>query len=314
MSYYLNDLRILKELGYQVHIATRAHELRPADWYYVWWWTWGFQAVSFARLLRRPVIVTGALHAHEYVQRPLLQRKLIEYSFRRASANIFISESEMRECTRVLDVRAPHFAPLVVDTRRYVPSDQQRDPSLIVTIVKMTEPNGRRKCVPEMLEAFRQIHDTRPDTRLLIAGEHLDGYPLFLARARELGLGDVVTFSGVVSEDEKIRLMQRCGVYLQPTHFEGFGVAILEAMSCGAPIVTSPVGAVPEVAGDCAELVDGGSPDAIAKAALDLLENPARRTALSTMARARATKLYDYETRKTRLGTVIDDVLSRSPR
>jgi len=84
VSYYTDDVRILRELGYRVHVATRSHQLRPADLFFVWWWTWAFQAVAFARLLRRPAIVTGALHAHEFVLRSPIERRLIEYSFRRA--------------------------------------------------------------------------------------------------------------------------------------------------------------------------------------------------------------------------------------
>jgi len=265
VSYYLNDLRILRELGYRVHVATRARELRPADLYFVWWWTWGFQPVALARLLSRPVIVTGAIHSHEFVQRPLIERRLIEYSFRHASANVFISDWEMSSCLDVVRAHNPSCIPLAVDTERYCDAGHERDQHLLFCVVKMTEPNGRRKCVPELLEAFREILRNAPETRLIIAGEKLDGYPIFAATANALGVGDAVDFVGVVSETEKIKLMQRCALYLQPTHFEGFGVAILEAMSCGAPIVTSAVGSVPQVVSDCAELVDGASPYACFK-------------------------------------------------
>jgi glycosyltransferase involved in cell wall biosynthesis len=67
--------------------------------------------------------------------------------------------------------------------------------------------------------------------------------------------------------------MRECTVYLQPTRYEGFGLAILEAMSCGAPVVTSARGAVPEVVGDTAILVDGTSPMAIADGVLQYLGN-----------------------------------------
>jgi glycosyltransferase involved in cell wall biosynthesis len=314
VAYYLNDLRILRELGYRVHVATRGHELRPADLYFVWWWTWGFEAVMFARLLGRPTIVTGALHAHEFTRRPLIERRLIEYSFARASANLFISESELSSCTEIVDVRNPSCVPLAVDTLRYASDGQQRHDGLLFCVAKMTELNGRRKCIPELIAAFRAIRDVIPGVRLVIAGERLDGYPAFRAVAESFGVEDAIDFPGVVDEGEKIRLMQSCAIYVQPTRFEGFGVAILEAMSCGAPVVTSPVGAVPQVVGEVAELVDGSSPASIAQGVLRLLNNPGRRERLAHAGRSRAVSMFSYEKRKERLSKVIDEVLSTTLR
>jgi glycosyltransferase involved in cell wall biosynthesis len=309
-SYYTDDLRILRELGYRVHVATRPHQLRPADLYYVWWWTWGFQAVAFARLLRRPTIVTGALHAHEFQRRSLIERRLMEYSFARASANLFISDCEMRSCTAIIDVRNPSCVPLAVDTNRYVPTLEQRDLRLLLCVAKMTELNGRRKCIPELIAAFKELRQAVPDLRLVVAGERLDGYPAFAAAARSSGVDDAVEFRGVVSETEKIQLMQQCAIYVQPTRFEGFGLAILEAMSCGAPVVTSNVGAVPQVVGDCAEIVDGESPSSIAAGVRRLLSDPGRRAELGRLGRSRAVSAFSYEQRKASLARVIDNVLS----
>jgi len=312
VSYYTDDVRILRELGYRVHVATRSHQLRPADLFFVWWWTWAFQAVAFARLLRRPAIVTGALHAHEFVLRSPIERRLIEYSFRRASANLFISEHELTSCTDVVDVRNPSCVPLAVNTDRYVPTDIPRETRLLFCVAKMTELNGRRKCIPELIAAFREVRQSIPDLRLVIAGEKLDGYPALQAKVASFGLEDAIDFRGVVSEAEKIRLMQCCAVYVQPTRFEGFGLAILEAMSCGAAVVTSAVGAVPQVVGECAEIVVGESPSSIAAGVLRLLNDADRRTQLGRLGRSRAVAAFGYEQRKARLSSVIDDVLSRT--
>ena len=312
VSYYVDDLRILRELGYRVHVATRPHQLRPADLYFVWWWTWAFQAVAFARLLRRPAIVTGALHAHEFALRSPIERRLIEYSFGRASANLFISDYELGSCTEIIDVRNPSCVPLAVDTDRYVPSEDPRDVGLLLCAAKMTELNGQRKCIPELIAAFREVRKAIPGLRLVIVGERLDGYQKLQAVATSLGVEDAIDFPGVVSETEKIRLMQRCAIYVQPTRFEGFGLAILEAMSCGAAVVTSDVGAVPQVVGGCAELVDGASPTSIAAGILRLLNDPDRRTELGRLGRSRAVSAFSYEQRKARLSRVINDVLSRT--
>lgn len=309
ISHFANDLQLLRELGCEVHIATRAHELRAADVYFVWWWTWAFQPLLLARLLRRPVIVTGALHVHQFAERPTLERRLIELAFKHATVNLFISESELADCTAVIDVRNPRHVPLVVDTERYAPGRVARSPDELFTVVWMTRGNGERKCVPEMLEAMVRIRARRPQARLTIAGEHADGYPYFRERAVALGLEDAVEFIGVIDEREKIRRMQTCAAYLQPTHFEGFGAAILEAMSCGAPVVTSAVGSVPQVVGDTAAIVRENSAGAIAESVLELLGNDERRMSMSSAVRARAIGEFAMARRRRALGDVISEVL-----
>jgi glycosyltransferase involved in cell wall biosynthesis len=91
-------------------------------------------------------------------------------------------------------------------------------------------------------------------------------------------------------------------------------VAILEAMSCGAAVLTSAVGAVPEVVGECAEIVVGESPSSIAAGVLRLLNDPDRRTELGRLGRSRALAAFSYEQRKAQLSRVVDDVLSGSVR
>src|SRR5207248_3048029 len=86
--------------------------------------------------------------------------------------------------------------------------------------------------------------------------------------------------------------------YLQPSRFEGFGLSLLEAMSCGAAVVSSPVGAVPEVLGECGSMADGADPASIASHAIDLLANEARMSDLRRSARERAVAQFSYGRRK----------------
>jgi glycosyltransferase involved in cell wall biosynthesis len=99
-------------------------------------------------------------------------------------------------------------------------------------------------------------------------------------------------------------------VYLQPTRYEGFGLAILEAMSCGAPVVTSPRGAVPEVVGDTALMVDGTSPEAIADGLLQYLENPSLREAMGQKARRRAVERFTYVERRDKMIPLIERLMN----
>jgi len=79
---------------------------------------------------------------------------------------------------------------------------------------------------------------------------------------------------GAISDQEIKLLYVRCSVFVYPSLYEGFGLPVLEAMSLGAPVVTSNTSSLPEVAGDAAELVDPKSEDEIAEAIWKIIDNP----------------------------------------
>jgi glycosyltransferase involved in cell wall biosynthesis len=96
----------------------------------------------------------------------------------------------------------------------------------------------------------------------------LNGLPLLVAGAAGWGgvcvEGDGVRWLGEVRDEELARLYRgaRCVAYV--SLYEGFGLPVLEAMACGAPVVAARNDAAEEVAGDAAVLVDPLDPDAIA--------------------------------------------------
>src|SRR5204862_7395256 len=84
--------------------------------------------------------------------------------------------------------------------------------------------------------------------------------------------GDRVSRLGFVPDDELARLYRgaRCVAYLSA--YEGFGLPLVEAMACGAPVVAADAGSAPEVTGGAAVLVDPLDPDAIAAGLLEAVE------------------------------------------
>jgi glycosyltransferase involved in cell wall biosynthesis len=308
VEFYAQDLEILRRLGYRVHIVSRLRDLARApipSLYFVWWWTYAAFPVALARVARRPVVITGAFDVFDFPARPAYQRQLIAFAARHATANVFVSQLERREVPRRLKVASPQMSPHVVDETVYRP-DGERDPDLLVSFVLMDRGNSVRKCTVSSIEALATMLATRPTLRLVIGGKKGSDHPQLAALAERLGVGDRVEFPGLVSREDKLRLLQRCAVYLQPSRFEGFGLAGLEAMACGAPVVTSPVGAVPEVGGDAVEYVDGDDPSAIAGATLSLLGDPCRAANLGARARARAVEHFSMARRTTDLRAILD--------
>lgn len=89
-------------------------------------------------------------------------------------------------------------------------------------------------------------------------------------------LQDIVDFRGWVSGDEKLRLMDESHVLILPSYFEGLPMSILEAMSSGMPVISTPVGGIPEVVTDGVDgrLVAPGDKSAITAAIQQYIDNP----------------------------------------
>jgi glycosyltransferase involved in cell wall biosynthesis len=302
VQFYARDIQLLERLGFEVVRARRWRDIPwNADLYFIWWWTWAFQPLIKAKVSRKPTVITGVLNADyrsdSFFDRPSVERWIMKWSMRTASLNVVLSELEMRSFSSHFPEAPVLYSPCVVDTEVYTPGTQQRHENLVLTIAWLGSENARRKAIFELVEAIPLVLQSNPDTAFAFVGTPGGATEELRARVDELGVTAAVDWMGPVSEGRKIELLQSCGTYLQPTHFEGFGLAILEAMSCGAPVITSPAGAVPEVVGNAALMCDAGSPESIAAAVIALRNDPDLARDLGVRARERARNEFSLDRR-----------------
>ncbi|MEV4440790.1 glycosyltransferase family 4 protein [Streptomyces sp. NPDC049577] len=151
-------------------------------------------------------------------------------------------------------------------------------PATIGFIGRIDEP---RKGLPVLMRALPKILAARPGTRLLVAGrgdeqEAVAGLPPEMRPN--------VEFLGMVSDEDKARLLRSVDLYVAPnTGGESFGIILVEAMSAGVPVLASDLDAFAQVLdrGTAGELFANEDADALAAAAVRLLGDPARRAELS---------------------------------
>jgi len=111
----------------------------------------------------------------------------------------------------------------------------------------------------------------------------------FLRALRPLARQTGVAMSGYRPNAEVLAAMARAAIVVMPSRWsEPFGLTALEALACGAALLCSPRGGLPEVYGQAAQRIDPDSPAAIAEAIVALAHDPARRAALGEAGRARA--------------------------
>jgi len=142
-----------------------------------------------------------------------------------------------------------------------------------------------RKAVAVLIEAFARLRDRFPEAELVLAGDGEQREALE-ARVARLGLDGAVRFPGSVPRNEMFGRYADADVFCLPSIYEGFPVAILEAMAAGLPVVASAVSGIPEgLEGGGGVVVPAEDSEALADALEKLLADPGERRRLGEEAR-----------------------------
>ena len=245
--------------------------------------------VPLARALRVPLVTY--VYADEVPAHPLLARLALRSSVRTIAISGYTRELALAHGARPTGVRL--VAPGVDVPAGSLPVAGKQSRPTIVTVARLTD---RYKGHDMVLRALRAVRDRVPDVQWLVVGDgplraELEG------SARELGVGDCVSFLGSVSDADRDRLLAGSHVFVMPSRLppggvggEGFGIVYLEAALRGVPAVAGRVaGAVDAVIeGETGLLVDPGDEAAIADALASLLIDPRRAERLGQVAEQHA--------------------------
>ncbi len=151
------------------------------------------------------------------------------------------------------------------------------------------------KGLGNLLEAVALLEDQDDTVLLIVGGKPGDDKELerLKSQARELGIGDKVVFTGAVPQCRLPAYYSAADVFVLPSYTESFGLAALEAMACGTPVVASRVGGLSTFIrnGVTGYLIPWRCPEPFAQRLDMLLANPALRDALGAAARAKALEM-----------------------
>jgi glycosyltransferase involved in cell wall biosynthesis len=291
------------------------------DFEKLWWEQWGLPMAARSEKLDLlhcpyfaaptvqicPTVVTIhdviPLVLPEYKRREAngLYTNLTSFSSRRANAIIAVSECSRRDIVSTLGIPADRIH---VIGNAVHPSYHPITDSWLLAAVRERYNIARkyilyfggfdlRKNVQRIIRSYAALPaPLRAEYQLVIAGRlHLLGHPLYpdpRPLVRELDMGDRIIFTGQIREQDKAPLYSGATAFLFPSLYEGFGMPVLEAMACGAPVITSRVSALPEVVGDAGGRIDPYSEPAISEALGEILTSPKRRQDLGQRARERS--------------------------
>lgn len=192
-------------------------------------------------------------------------QKWLPYCVKNSDAMIAISEHTKKDIMKLLGVPAEkiHVILLAAD-RKFRPIEDGKIPGFIrgkyglpdefFLTAGTIEP---RKNIVGLVEAFSAyISGSGSGISLVIAGKKDWGYEKVREKVDELGIADKVIFTGYVPDEDLPVIYNLAKFFVYPSFYEGFGLPVLEAMSCGRPVICSNNSSLPEVAGDAAILID----------------------------------------------------------
>jgi glycosyltransferase involved in cell wall biosynthesis len=200
----------------------------------------------------------------------------------RADLILCVSRFTAGQVEEILRVPAPRLRVTPHGVRLPVAlGEEQREP--LVLHVGAVQ---KRKNLARLVAAFERT--APPPWRLVLAGGGGYGAEEVEARIRQSPAAERITWTGWIPDAEIERLYRRASVFAFPSLDEGFGIPVLEAMAHGVPVLSSTRGALPEVCGDAAVLVDPFREDDIAQALEALIRDQSLRARLVSAGRARA--------------------------
>jgi len=184
-----------------------------------------------------------------------------------------------------------HVVPNGVDQQIFfVDPHVKRKKNLLVATASADTP---LKGLPVLIDAFAQLAAEHPNLELKIIGRLRDG-PTKNAIAKH-GIEQRISFQSGLEPSQIADLFRQATIALSASLFEGFGLPAAEAMACGAPVIVSDGGALPEVAANAGIIVPKGDATAMAQAIADLLADAEQQANLSKAAALRAKTVFSWQ-------------------
>lgn len=258
--------------------------------------------VSFPTLRRTPQFITihdlGYMDHPEYVQAKNLKymRKLVHICAKRASVILVVSEFTKKRVQSLLKLDTK----TVVTPIPYIPARNSADPILSDRLLDLGIKKGSyllylgtiepRKNITGLIAAYEMLpQNVRDSYSLVLAGGkgwHDEEIIAAIEAAKSRGIPIIQT--GYVSDTERIALYANARAFGLASHYEGFGMPVLEAMSLGAPAAVSDIEIFHEVAGDSVLYFNSADPADIKDKIEKVLLDETIRTNLTNKAFARA--------------------------
>lgn len=238
--------------------------------------------IALGRLAGQRVLV----HCHAgnfepyFAEQGKLGRRLILWGLGKSSKFIAVSLAMQRLLRRLWPEIECVIVPCGINASLFAGGRAPANHSVrLLFIGKM----GFLKGEQDLLRALQNVVKVAPNFRLDMLGQLSD---TIAAECRKSGLQPLIDHLGPVSLEERLAFFKRADIFVLPTYAEGTPISMLEAMAAGLPVVSTPVGGIPDVVEDGVEgyIVEPGDVEALADRLARLINDPERRCRMGLLA------------------------------
>tara|TARA_B110000027_G_scaffold133728_1_gene163062 strand:+ start:1451 stop:2464 length:1014 start_codon:yes stop_codon:yes gene_type:complete len=288
-EYYKNDRDILKdissELLYSNNFFSFLFSAFKVDYIYCWWWHTSILQIIIAKILRKKIICTGAIHMYDYsgsketfFKRNYIYRLIHKISLYLADANLFLTNDQKNQITSHIKVNNPLVVYSSLEKKhldnhfRLLKIKNSYNKTIIASTLWLTESSIKRKGLFEILDALELLNDQ--NFIFYIIGKKGNGYNKLVNKIKNLKINSKVKIFTDVPTERKFKILETTNLYLQPSHYEGLGNSVIEAMSRGCVPIVSRFASQPEVVGNLGYIVNEICKEEIANKILEYLNMP----------------------------------------
>jgi glycosyltransferase involved in cell wall biosynthesis len=319
-NYTIQDIQILKELGYEVVFANKFLNIPiNCDLYFTWWASGSVIPLIKSLLFKIPMIcVAGGnevmIHrdsisnkSYGYIEYPFYKKLAVRLVLKFSKQIIVVSNFMLKDL-----VLKYAYNPVVihncVNNNIFKPVFKKSD--YVLSIFKLDEHVINLKRGYTYLYAIAEVIKKIPDQRFFIIGRKGNGYENFVKLIKKLNITNNVIILGEIENSQINKWVQNAQLYVQLSDTETFGLAIAEAMSCATPVLVSSCGAIPEIVGSSGIYVDHNSVPSVSLAIINFLEkNLDEKIQIGKNLSKRISDNFSYERRKSELNNLITQII-----
>ena len=239
ISLFLNLMWVIKK--YKINVI-HSHSVIPT----------GFIGVIVAKIMGRPVFVTAhGMDINNFEEKTFFKR-LIQFSLNNCNKTIAVSKNL---ALKMISFGVTEDKIIIlrnaVDTNRFKPTNNQKireiyninNKDILILFVGYLD---TFKGIFELINAFYKIQHDNKNVKLMIVGTGPKEHEI-KDKVIKMNLKNSITFTGNLKPEEIPDYYPAADIFALPSHTEGLPLVVLEAMSCGLPIIASNVGGIPEV-------------------------------------------------------------------
>lgn len=233
---------------------------------------------------------------YSFPKKNAIFRNILSLTLKKADVLCSTSHAMAEEAKKYTQ-RSFHVIPFGVDRSIFKPkksdSLSSKDASPVIGIVKtLSDLYG----IGELIQAFAGVLPNNPESKLMIIGDG-PNREKYEKQVEDLAIKENVQFVGKVPNEEVPNYLNEMDIFVVPSaEYESFGVAAVEAMSCGLPVIVSDVDGLKEVVSEeCGIITKRKDINALSSALLKLLADSNKRYVMGQAGIRRVKQLYDWE-------------------